>query len=68
MALILSNGGKKRIIKVGRIAGQYAKPRTSDYEIVNGKRIFSFRGDMVNGLNLQLNTENQSSKNGQSLQ
>lgn len=49
MALILSNGGKKRIIKVGRIAGQYAKPRTSDYEIVNGKRIFSYRGDMVNG-------------------
>ena len=34
---------------MGRIAGQYAKPRTSDYEIVNGKRILSYRGDMVNG-------------------
>ena len=59
MALILSNGGKKRIIKVGRIAGQYAKPRTSDYEIVNGKRIFSYRGDMVNGFKPTIETENQ---------
>ena len=48
MALILSNKGKNKIIKVGRIAGQYAKPRSSNFEMINGKKIFSYRGDMVN--------------------
>ena len=44
MALILSNKGKNKIIKVGRIAGQYAKPRSSNFEMINGKKIFSYRG------------------------
>jgi 3-deoxy-7-phosphoheptulonate synthase len=48
MSAILSYAGDKRIILIGRIAGQYAKPRTSDTEIVNGKEIPCYRGDMVN--------------------
>ncbi|MBU4263296.1 MAG: 3-deoxy-7-phosphoheptulonate synthase class II [Proteobacteria bacterium] len=48
MAVVLTYAGGKPVIKVGRMAGQYAKPRSSDTEIVNGKEISSYRGDMVN--------------------
>ncbi|NOX25511.1 MAG: 3-deoxy-7-phosphoheptulonate synthase class II [Deltaproteobacteria bacterium] len=48
MAVILSYAGGKPVIKVGRIAGQYAKPRSSDTENVNGIELSSYRGDMVN--------------------
>ncbi|MEJ2689217.1 MAG: 3-deoxy-7-phosphoheptulonate synthase class II [Deltaproteobacteria bacterium] len=48
MAVILTYAGGKPVIKVGRIAGQYAKPRSSDTEIINGQEIPSYRGDMVN--------------------
>lgn len=50
MALILSYTGNKKVIKVGRIAGQFAKPRSSDIEVVNGVEMPSYRGDMVNQL------------------
>ena len=48
MAVILSYAGGKPVIKVGRIAGQYAKPRSADTENVDGVEIASYRGDMVN--------------------
>ncbi len=48
MAVVLSYAGGKPVIKVGRIAGQYAKPRSSDTEMVDGLEISSYRGDMVN--------------------
>ena len=48
MAVVLSYAGGKPVIKVGRMAGQYAKPRSSDTEMVNGQEIASYRGDMVN--------------------
>ncbi len=48
IAVILTYAGGKPVIKVGRIAGQFAKPRSSDTENVNGKEIPSYRGDMVN--------------------
>lgn len=48
MAVVLSFAGGKPVIKVGRIAGQYAKPRSSDTETINGIEIPSYRGDMVN--------------------
>jgi len=48
MAVILSYAGGKPVIKVGRMAGQYAKPRSADTEMVNGQEIASYRGDMVN--------------------
>jgi 3-deoxy-7-phosphoheptulonate synthase len=48
MAVVLSYAGGKPVVKVGRMAGQYAKPRSSDTEKVNGREIASYRGDMVN--------------------
>ncbi|MDW7771340.1 MAG: 3-deoxy-7-phosphoheptulonate synthase class II [Desulfobulbaceae bacterium] len=48
MAVVLTYAGGKPVVKVGRIAGQYAKPRSSDTEIVNGETIPSYRGDMAN--------------------
>ncbi|MDP3480041.1 MAG: 3-deoxy-7-phosphoheptulonate synthase class II [Desulfoprunum sp.] len=48
MAVVLTYAGGKPVIKVGRIAGQFAKPRSSNTEIVNGIEIASYRGDMVN--------------------
>ena len=48
MAVVLTYAGGKPVIKVGRIAGQFAKPRSSDTETVNGIELPSYRGDMVN--------------------
>lgn len=48
MAVILTYAGGKPVVKVGRIAGQYAKPRSSDTEVVDGVTIPSYRGDMAN--------------------
>ncbi len=48
MAVILTYAGEKPVIKVGRIAGQFAKPRSKDMETVNGVELNSYRGDAVN--------------------
>lgn len=49
MSLVLIWGSNKPVIRIGRMAGQYAKPRSSPTEVVNGKEIPSFRGDILNG-------------------
>lgn len=48
MSLILVYGSKKRVVRVGRFAGQYAKPRTVDTETRDGVTLPSYRGDMIN--------------------
>jgi 3-deoxy-7-phosphoheptulonate synthase len=48
MSLILIHGMRKPIVRIGRIAGQYAKPRSSDFETINGVTLPSYRGDLVN--------------------
>lgn len=48
MVLMYSTG--KPVVKVGRIAGQFAKPRSSDFEEVNGVKLPSYRGDIINGI------------------
>jgi 3-deoxy-7-phosphoheptulonate synthase len=48
MGLVLVHGGRKRVIRVGRIAGQYAKPRSSNTETRDGVTLPSYRGDLVN--------------------
>lgn len=48
MAVIMIYAGEKPVIKMGRIAGQYAKPRSKPTEIQNSIELPSFRGDMVN--------------------
>ncbi|MDQ3263567.1 MAG: 3-deoxy-7-phosphoheptulonate synthase class II [Myxococcota bacterium] len=50
MSLVLSYGARKPIIRVGRMAGQYAKPRSSGTEVVGGVELPTFRGDNVNDL------------------
>lgn len=49
MSLVLICGSKKRIVRIGRIAGQYAKPRSADAEKRGGTELPSYRGDIVNG-------------------
>src|SRR6202142_624154 len=48
MSLVLLQGLKKPIVRVGRFAGQYAKPRSADTETRNGITLPSYRGDNVN--------------------
>jgi 3-deoxy-7-phosphoheptulonate synthase len=48
MSLVLVQGAKKRVIRVGRIAGQYAKPRSAEIETRAGVSLPSYRGDMIN--------------------
>ncbi len=48
MSLVLLHGLKKPIIRVGRMAGQYAKPRSTDTETRGGVTLPSYRGDLVN--------------------
>ena len=48
MSLVLLHGLKKPVIRVGRMAGQYAKPRSVDTETRNGVTLPSYRGDLVN--------------------
>ena len=50
MAVILTYGSSIPIIKIGRIAGQFAKPRSSDVEIIDGIELPSYRGDMINDM------------------
>jgi 3-deoxy-7-phosphoheptulonate synthase len=48
MSLVLVQGGKRRVIRIGRFAGQYAKPRSTDTETQKGATLPSYRGDMIN--------------------
>ena len=50
MNFALMHASQMPVIKVGRIAGQYAKPRSSDTENVDGQELPSYRGDMVNNI------------------
>ncbi|GAB2559705.1 class II 3-deoxy-7-phosphoheptulonate synthase [Leucobacter ruminantium] len=49
MAVVLTYGASMPVIKVGRMAGQFAKPRSSDTETREGVTLPAFRGDIVNG-------------------
>lgn len=48
MVMMYSTG--KPVIKIGRIAGQFAKPRSSDFEEKNGVKLPSYRGDIINSV------------------
>lgn len=50
MAVVMTYAGQLPVVKVGRIAGQYAKPRSRDTETRGGVTLPSYRGDAVNGL------------------
>ncbi|MEY3359742.1 MAG: hypothetical protein RI923_1002, partial [Pseudomonadota bacterium] len=49
MSLVLVHGLRKPVVRVGRFAGQYAKPRSADLETKDGITLPSYRGDFING-------------------
>jgi 3-deoxy-7-phosphoheptulonate synthase len=51
MAVVLTFAGSSPVVKVGRIAGQFAKPRSEDFEEIGGVELPSYRGDIVNDIN-----------------
>jgi len=50
MAVVLTYGAACPVVKVGRMAGQFAKPRSADLETKDGETLPSYRGDMINGM------------------
>ena len=50
MAVVLTFGAAVPVVKVGRLAGQFAKPRSADMESIDGETLPSYRGDMINGM------------------
>ena len=50
MAVVLTFGSKKPVVKIGRMAGQFAKPRSADYETINDQKLPSYRGDIINDI------------------
>jgi len=50
MAVVLTFGASMPVVKVGRVAGQFAKPRSSPMEAVDGIELPSYRGDMINAM------------------
>src|SRR5262249_43128870 len=50
MSVVLTFGGGIPVVKVGRMAGQFAKPRSDDVETRDGVKLPSYRGDIINGI------------------
>ncbi|MEM1086424.1 MAG: 3-deoxy-7-phosphoheptulonate synthase class II [Pseudomonadota bacterium] len=50
MAVVLTYGASKPVVKVGRLAGQFGKPRSSPVETIDGVTLPSYRGDNINGM------------------
>ncbi|RBO82000.1 class II 3-deoxy-7-phosphoheptulonate synthase [Marinomonas aquiplantarum] len=50
MAVVLTYAGKCPVVKVGRMAGQFAKPRSAGTETIGGVELPSYRGDIINGI------------------
>ncbi len=50
MAAVLTYAAASPVVKIGRIAGQFAKPRSSDFETLDGIKLPSYRGDIVNDI------------------
>jgi 3-deoxy-7-phosphoheptulonate synthase len=49
MAVVLTYGASVPVVKMGRMAGQFAKPRSSETETVDGETLLTYRGDIING-------------------
>lgn len=54
MSVVLTFGAGIPVVKIGRMAGQFAKPRSDDFETRNGVKLPSYRGDIVNGIDFTL--------------
>ena len=49
MSVVLAFGGGVPVVKLGRMAGQFAKPRSSNMETIDGVELPAYRGDIING-------------------
>jgi 3-deoxy-7-phosphoheptulonate synthase len=49
MSVVLSHAARRPVVRIGRMAGQYFKPRSSETEVVNGTTVPTYRGDTING-------------------
>ncbi|KAF2500995.1 phospho-2-dehydro-3-deoxyheptonate aldolase-like protein [Lophium mytilinum] len=58
MSLVLIWGANKPVVRIARMAGQYAKPRSSPMETIDGVQMPSFRGDILNGFDIADRTPN----------
>ena len=58
MSLVLVHSMNLNVIRVGRIAGQFAKPRSKNMEIKNGKSLPSYRGDLINDIAFDAKSRN----------
>ncbi len=56
MAIVLTFGSSKPVVKVGRIAGQFAKPRSSNMESKEGVELPVYRGDIINGIEFSMDS------------
>ena len=56
MAVVLTFAGGKPVVKVGRMAGQFAKPRSEPIETIDGVTLPSYRGDNINGMEFEAAT------------
>lgn len=63
MTVVLMYGLKKPVVKIGRIAGQFAKPRSDDFEEKNGLKIPSYRGDIINSIDFDADGRNPNPEN-----
>ncbi|MFA6788218.1 MAG: 3-deoxy-7-phosphoheptulonate synthase class II [Arcobacteraceae bacterium] len=62
MAVVLTFSGGCPVVKVGRVAGQFAKPRSDDFENVNGLLLPSYRGDIINDVEFNEKSRNPKAK------
>ncbi|MBC8256637.1 MAG: 3-deoxy-7-phosphoheptulonate synthase class II [Candidatus Marinimicrobia bacterium] len=62
MSVVLTYGASCNVVKLGRIAGQFAKPRSSNTEIRDGIELPSYRGDAVNDINFNEDSRKQNPK------
>jgi 3-deoxy-7-phosphoheptulonate synthase len=56
LGMLLETGQKQNVVPIGRIAGQYAKPRSSEFEMQNGLTLPAYRGDIINNIKFDLNS------------
>ena len=56
MSFILIHEMGTPVIRLGRIAGQYAKPRSQDFEVVDGVKMLNYRGDLINSIEASVDT------------
>ncbi len=54
MSVVLTYSAGKPVVKVGRVAGQFAKPRSSDFEEIDGVKYPSYRGDIINDIDTDI--------------